>query len=60
MASNSIQSAPHLLFAIPPLYVLFQSIRERLRPVAQPQQPPAANPAPSDRSAEPPMPSAVD
>ena len=26
------------IFAIPPLYVFFQAIRERLRPAARPQQ----------------------
>jgi len=31
------------IFAIPPLYVFFQTIRERLRPAARPQEktPPA-------------------
>jgi hypothetical protein len=27
------------IFAIPPLYVFFQAIRERLRPGARPQEP---------------------
>ena len=48
------------IFAIPPLYVFFQSIRERLRPAARPQQPPAKIPAPADRAIEPPMPSAAE
>ena len=36
------------IFVIPPLYVLFQAIRERVRPGARPQvKPPAAKPATS-------------
>jgi Cu/Ag efflux pump CusA len=32
------------IFAIPPLYVFFQAIRERLRPSARPQEPAAPTP----------------
>jgi hypothetical protein len=31
------------IFAIPPLYVFFQAIRERLRPGARPQEPTPAD-----------------
>jgi hydrophobe/amphiphile efflux-1 (HAE1) family protein len=39
------------IFAIPPLYVMFQSIRERLRPGARPQKKPAAAQATAEAEA---------
>jgi multidrug efflux pump subunit AcrB len=39
------------IFVIPPLYVMFQAIRERLRPGARPKVPPPAEaPAPGTHS----------
>jgi hypothetical protein len=37
------------IFAIPPLYVMFQSIRERLRPSIRPEK----QPKPADKAMEP-------
>jgi multidrug efflux pump subunit AcrB len=37
------------IFAIPPLYVFFQAIRERLRPGARPQEQLPGSPAPTDQ-----------
>ncbi len=48
------------IFAIPPLYVFFQAIRERLRPAARPREGLPLNRPPVDAPVEPAMPSAAE